>query len=74
LPINRVEIEKLFSSLSPSSFVVLCLHRNAVTKNIKKKKDEKKKGLQFVAATGATEGNENTDDKQFIDPVVPDIF
>jgi hypothetical protein len=73
LPINRVEIEKLFSSLSPSSFVVLCLHRNAVTKN-KKKKDEKKKGLQFVAATGATEGNGNRDDKQFIDPVVPDIF
>jgi hypothetical protein len=43
-------------------------------KKYKKKKDEKKKGLQFVAATGATEGNENTDDKQFIDPVVPDIF
>lgn len=42
LPINRVEIEKLFSSLSPSSFVVLCLHRNAVTKNIKKERRKKK--------------------------------
>jgi hypothetical protein len=47
LPINRVEIEKLFSSLSPSSFVVLCLHRNAVTKN-KKKKDEKKKDCSLL--------------------------